>query len=85
MTLSSAMPMIHSGSGIQRCSMPAPTTTSTATTITQKYQYSQPEVKPAQSPRPIRLYSVNAPMPGMAMAISPSIRITSSTIRPASA
>jgi hypothetical protein len=37
----------------------APAIASTGTTSTQKYQYSQPTVNPAQSPRPARENSVN--------------------------
>src|ERR1700754_4145016 len=82
-TDSSTRPMTQTGAGIQRCRMAAPATASTATTITQKYQYSQPLVKPAQLPRPMRAYSVNEPTPGTASAISPSMRMTISTTMPA--
>ena len=37
----------HSGPSSQRCRMLAPATASKPTTMTQKYQYSQPLVKPA--------------------------------------
>ena len=42
-------------------------------------------MKPAQSPSPKRMYSVNEPKPGVAAAISLSMRITTSTTAPASA
>jgi hypothetical protein len=40
----------HSGRSIQRCRISAPATASIASTIAQKYQYSQPVLKPAQPP-----------------------------------
>ena len=47
--------MIHSGtSGSQRCRISAPATASKPTTMTQKYQYSQPTLKPAQPPSDCR-------------------------------
>src|SRR5579863_2510518 len=54
----SSEPSCHSGSGIQRCSSVAPAMASTGMTMIQKYQYSQPTVKPAQSPSPARANSV---------------------------
>ena len=72
-------------SGIQRCRILAPAIASTGTTSTQKYQYSQPTTKPAQLPRPARANSVNERTSGMATAISPSMRMTISTIMPVSA
>src|SRR5918912_660096 len=53
----------------------APATASTASTIAQKYQYSQPTLKPAHGPSAWRQYSTNEPTCGLATAISPSIRI----------
>ena len=50
---------------------------STGTTSTQKYQYSQPTTNPAPSPRPARANSVKERTLGRAVAISPSIRMTS--------
>lgn len=58
---------------------------STASTTDQKNQYSQPIVKPAQRPRARSAYAENEPDVGEAAAISPSIRITSTTSRPVSA
>ena len=55
----------HSGPSTQRCRMLAPATASNPTTITQKYQYSQPLVKPAPSPSERRMSSVNEPSFGM--------------------
>ncbi len=40
-------------------------------------------MKPAQSPSPSRMYSVNEPRPGVAPAISLSMRMTISTTTPA--
>ena len=74
----------HNGPSIQRCRMLAPATASKPTTMTQKYQYSQPLVKPHRSPSDRRINSVNEPSVGWAAAISPSIRITSTTRPPAS-
>ncbi len=62
--------------------MLAPAIASTGTTIIQKYQYSQPAMKPAQGPRPARANSVKDRTAGNATAISPSMRITSSTSVP---
>ena len=64
-------------------------------TTTQKYQYSQPTEKPAQPPIERRAYSrtsergedcesAKEPTDGLAEAISPSIRITSTIRTPAS-
>src|SRR5215207_4375938 len=45
-------PSCQAGNGIHACRMFAPAMASTGTTIIQKYQYSQPVMKPAQWPRP---------------------------------
>jgi hypothetical protein len=66
----------------QLCSMLAPAIASTGTTIIQKYQYSQPATKPPQGPSPARANSVNERTCGMVIAISPSMRMTSSTRMP---
>src|ERR1700741_4082235 len=68
-----ASPNCHTGRSIHVCSSEAPAIASIATTTTKKYQYSQPLTKPAQSPSPRRMYSVNEPRPGAAAAISLSI------------
>jgi hypothetical protein len=74
----------HSGmSGRQFPRILAPATASIASTIAQKYQHSQPTAKPAHGPSASRQYSMNDPTRGLATAISPSIRITSTTSRPA--
>ncbi len=75
--------MSHIGASIQRCRMVAPATASMARTIAQKYQYSQPTVKPARAPRALREYSTNYPTDGLATAISPSIRMTRTMRMPA--
>src|SRR4051812_47840237 len=69
--------------GSQRCRIVAPAIASTARTMAQKYQYSQPTVKPAHGPSALRQYSTNDPTAGFATAISPSIRITSTMSAPA--
>src|SRR3954451_23217461 len=66
----------HSGALIQYCSTLAPATASKPITMTQKYQYSQATENPAQPPRAVRAESENEPVEGLAVAISPSIRIT---------
>ena len=66
----------------QACRMLAPAIASTGTTIIQKYQYSQPATKPPQLPSPARPNSVNERTFGSVIAISPSMRITSSTSVP---
>ena len=71
--------------GSQVCRILAPPMASIGTTATQKYQYSQPLVKPAQSPRPRRVYSVKLPSPGAAAASSLSMRMMSRITSPASA
>ena len=73
----------HSGRSTQRCRISAPATASMARTMAQKYQYSQPVVKPAQPPSERRAYSANEPTCGLATAISPSIRMTSTISTPA--
>src|SRR3954452_16762787 len=76
----------HCGTpGIQPWRIFAPATASNATTPTQKYQYSQPMVKPAQPPSESRAYSMNEPSAGAAGPISPSIRMTSTTSSPPTA
>jgi hypothetical protein len=67
------------------CRMIAPAMASTGITMTQKYQYSQPTVNPAQCPNPARAKSVNERMSGRDTAISPKHRMTIKTIRPVSA
>ena len=47
--------MSQVGASIQRCRISAPATASMASTIDQKYQYSQPVVKPAQLPMALRV------------------------------
>ncbi len=64
--------------------IPAPAMASSGITTTQKYQYSQPTEKPAQLPSTARVNSVNERTCGMSTAISPSIRMTSSTRVPVS-
>src|SRR5437868_11063902 len=61
-------PICQTGRSIHACSSPAPAMASMATTTTQKYQYNQPLMNPAQSPSPKRTYSVNEPMPGVDVA-----------------
>ena len=73
----------QAGRAIHWCSMPPPAIASIGTTITQKYQYSQPLVKPAQLPKASLANSVKAPTPGFAAASSLSMRITQSITRPA--
>src|SRR5689334_14939828 len=63
---SNASPICHTGSGNHSCRIFAPAIASIATTTTQKYQYSQPQTKPAQCPSPSRAYSVKDPTPGAA-------------------
>ena len=60
----------------------APAVASTASTTTQKNQYSQPMENPAQRPSARSAYAENEPEVGLAAAISPSIRITSTTSAP---
>ena len=79
----SASAMTHSGRSIQRWRISAPATASMASTIDQKYQYSQPVLNPAQPPSARRAYSANEPTCGLATAISPSIRMTSTIRKPA--
>ncbi len=79
----SSTAMSHTGASIQRCRISAPATASIASTIAQKYQYSQPTLKPAQPPSDRRADSANEPTCGLATAISPSIRITSTISTPA--
>jgi hypothetical protein len=75
----------HSGTPGSQCwRIPAPAIASTPTTMTQKYQYSQPTEKPAQPPIELRAYSAKEPTVGLATAISPSMRITSTISVPAS-
>jgi hypothetical protein len=50
-------------------------TASKPTTMTQKYQYSQLTANPAQPRGALRARSANEPVDGLAVAISPSIRI----------
>ena len=57
---------------------------STGMTVTQNHQYSQPIVKPAHGPIERSAYVENDPVSGCRIAISPSIRITSTTSIPAS-
>src|SRR5208282_3376376 len=76
------MPSAHSGTGSQEFRIAAPAIASTGITITQKYQYSQPTENPAQLPRPARANSVKERTCGMPTAISPSIRMISSTRNP---
>src|SRR3954463_5442245 len=61
----------------------APAAASTARTMTQKDQYSQPTRKRAQPPTARPAYSAKDPVLGWATAISPSIRMTSTTSSPA--
>jgi len=61
----------------------APAVASMARTMAQKYQYSQPTLKPAQPPSAERQYSTNEPTVGLATAISPSIRIITMMSAPA--
>ncbi len=56
--------------------MPAPATASIAATTTQKYQYSQPTLNPAQLPSPSREKLATEPDDGRATAISPIARMT---------
>ncbi len=65
--------------------MAAPAVASTASTTTQKNQYSQPMVKPAQGPRARSACAEKEPEVGFAADISPSMRITSTTSVPTSA
>jgi hypothetical protein len=77
--------MAHTGTpGSQRCRMVAPATASMASTMAQNHQYSQPIVKPAREPSALRQYSMKDPTVGLATAISPSMRITSTISPPAS-
>ena len=78
-----ATPSSQAGSAIHCCSSTAPAMASTGTTTIQKYQYIQPTTKPAHSPSPVRAKSVKVRTCGSATAISPSMRITSSTRMPA--
>src|SRR3984957_11227534 len=77
-------PSCQVGNGSHWCRILAPAIASTGTTMIQKYQYSQPQVKPAHGPKPTRANSVNELVVGRATAISPSMRITSSTSTPVS-
>ena len=75
----------HTGTpGSQRCRIVAPATASIARTMAQNHQYSQPMVKPARGPSAVRQYSTNDPTAGLATAISPSMRMMSTTRTPAS-
>src|ERR1700730_6922316 len=78
----SASPSSHGGKPSQPCRRGAPANASTGTTIIQKYQYSQPATNPAHGPKPARANSVKERTAGSATAISPSMRITSSTSVP---
>ncbi len=62
--------------------MSAPAMASTGMISTQNHQYSQPMVNPAQGPMASEAYVEKEPLLGLAMAISPSMRITSNTNRP---
>ena len=79
----SPTPISHAGNAIHCCSNCAPAMASTGTTTIQKYQYIQPTTNPAQSPRPVRAKSLKVRTCGSATAISPSMRMTSSTRMPA--
>ncbi len=83
MTVIRPMPICSGDSGIHCCRILAPAMASTGTTSTQKYQYSQPTTNPAPSPRPARANSVNERTWGRAVAISPSMRMTSRIKQPA--
>src|SRR5690242_4858620 len=79
------VPMAALGiAGNQGCRITAPAMASTGITMIQKYQYSQPTVKPAQLPKPARANSVKERISGRDTAISPRHRITIRTIRPVS-
>ena len=81
-----AVPVTSLGTpGNHCCRITAPAMASTGITMIQKYQYSQPTVKPAQSPRPARANSVNDRTSGRETAISPTQRMTIRTINPVSA
>ena len=78
----SMQPSPQLGRGTQRCSSVAPAMASTGITTIQKYQYSQPTAKPAQSPSPARANSVKERTVGISTAISPRLRMTSRNISP---
>ncbi len=81
-----AVPMTALGiAGNHCCRITAPAMASTGITMIQKYQYSQPTVKPAQLPNPARANSVKDRISGRDTAISPRQRMTISTINPVSA
>ncbi|MND85385.1 hypothetical protein D3C80_773110 [compost metagenome] len=65
--------------------MAAAALASSGITSTQNHQYSQPMVKPAQRPMARSAYVENEPVSGEATAISPNMRITSTTSVPAAA
>ena len=82
----STVPMTIFGTpGNHCCRITAPAIASTGITMIQKYQYSQPTVKPAQLPKPARANSVKDRMSGRDTAISPRQRMTIRTINPVSA
>ncbi len=73
----------HCGTaGIQLSRMTAPAVASMARTTTQKNQYSQPIEKPAQRPSARSACAENEPEVGLAADISPSIRMTRTTMAP---
>lgn len=74
----------HWGAPIRSDRMAAAAVASTGgMTRTQNHQYSQPTEKPAQPPSARSEYTENEPVSGLAVAISPSIRITNTTRVPA--
>src|SRR5699024_7263314 len=74
----------HWGShGAQAAMIPEAPVISAPSTRISITQYSQPMVKPAQSPIAERAYSANEPELGWAELISPSMRITEITSSPA--
>ncbi|KOQ74875.1 hypothetical protein ABW44_08410 [Stenotrophomonas maltophilia] len=64
-------------------SRPAAPTASAAITITSCTHHSQPTVAPAVAPMASAAYTENAPLVGLAAAISPSAFITMITSAPA--
>ena len=75
----------HCGAPVQWLRIAAPAVASIGITTTQNHQYSRPMEKPAHRPSARSAYVEKEPVSGWAVAISPSIRITSTTSVPANA